>query len=145
MVSNILTQKVSDQLNIYHIVSLKCVGGYCHKYIQQQSNVQKTLLWGRSKTLTTRRKRKTTTQAITKLFNQHTKAKKNIPDFLVHRRLAQAHKQATYNYWYSERGMSRIIFLIALVESFEPSFKQFFSEDSLPCGINVYDRVCFGK
>ena len=44
MVSNILTQKVSDQLNIYHIVSLKCVGGYCHKYIQQQSNVQKTLV-----------------------------------------------------------------------------------------------------
>ena len=72
-------------------------------------------------------------------------SKKNIPDFLVHRRLAQAHKQATYNYWYSERGMSQIIFLIASVESFEPSFKQFFSEDSLPCGINVYDRVCFGK
>ena len=73
------------------------------------------------------------------------KQKKNIPDFLVHRRLAQAHKQATYNYWYSERGISRIIFLIASVESFEPSFKQFFSEDSLPCGINVYDGVCFGK
>ena len=79
-----------------------------------QLNVPKTLLWGRSKTLTTRRKRKTTTQAIAKLFDLHAKAKK-VQDFLVHRHLAQDHKQATYNYWCSERGTVQIIFLITSV------------------------------
>ena len=85
-------------------------------------------LWGRSKTLTTRRKRKTMTQAIAKLFDYHAKAKKiKNTDFLVHRHLAQDHKQATYNCQCSEKGMVQKIFLIASVESFEPSFKYFFS------------------
>ena len=46
-------------------------------YNNNQSNVQETM--GRSKILRRRAKGKTTTQTVTKLFEEHTKAKKYFP------------------------------------------------------------------
>ena len=76
MACNILAQNVSDQLNVHHMIFLKCVGGYYHKYIQQQSNVQKTLV-GSFKNTDDKTKKKNSDTGNCKAFWLPRKSKKN--------------------------------------------------------------------
>ena len=61
MAFNVLTRKVSDQLNKVSEDTAACA------YNNNQSNVQETM--GRSKTLRRRTKRKATAQTTAKLFD----------------------------------------------------------------------------
>ena len=98
MAFNVLTRKVSDQLNICHLRSLRCVQEYCHLCLQQQS-IKRTRNNGPFKNTEEKNKRKNNDTDNCKAFWGTDKSKKIFSNFLVHRFVAQDHKQATYNSW----------------------------------------------
>ena len=91
MAFNVLTRKVSDQLNKVSEDTAACA------YNNNQSNVQETM--GRSKNTEEKNKRKNNDTDNCKAFWGTHKSKKIFSNFLVHRFVAQDHKQATYNSW----------------------------------------------